>query len=167
MAKFKSDWKLHKVAAPCRGQSGVAAIELALVLGVMVIVIGGSIAYGLMFLEEQTLVEAIHTGTRAAALNPAGTPPDVLTARIKNSVTAFIQQTGSDPSRYALKITPFQVPLTETTNSPAVRLSLTRKNRNWAIFGQSYVSTGCFGGSTTIEKSNTADSFTDEGGADC
>ena len=148
-------------------ESGVAVLEFAIVLVAMVIITGGSLSYGLLFFEEQTIIEAIRVGTRSAATAPVGTEPDVVAQRIQDSILTFIANSGIDSSSYGVKITPIQLPLDGGTNQSGVKISLIHRSNMRETFGQIGISTVCFSGTTLLEGSNTATAYADIGTEGC
>jgi len=86
-----------------RSQRGAAAIEFALVLPILVIIVFGIIAFGIGFTQKQTLSSAVRDGARFGSVGiyvaAAGTPRtcgDVIAKTRQNAST--IGMTGSDVS---------------------------------------------------------------------
>ena len=150
-----------------RSDSGVAVLEFAIVLVAMLIITGGSLSYGLLFFEEQTIIEAIRVGTRSAATAPVGTAPDIVAQRIQDSIFTFMTNSGIDSSSYGVKISPIQVPLEGGTNQSGVTVILIHRSNMRETFGQIGISTVCFSGTTLLEGSNTATAYADTGMEGC
>jgi Flp pilus assembly protein TadG len=76
-----------------RKQGGVAAVELAFVLPVLLALVLGLVFYGLMFLVQQTLAMAAAEGSRAAMQYQPSLAQRVTAAEqtARNSLPAFVR----------------------------------------------------------------------------
>ena len=66
-------WGVHGRRAGGREERGSAALEFALVLPILVMLVFGVIAFGYMLSFRQAVSQAAAEGGRAAAVKPAGT----------------------------------------------------------------------------------------------
>jgi len=57
-----------RISRRLRGQDGAAAVEFALIAGVLSMLIFGMMEYGLFFLQSQTLKAGVREGARQAAV---------------------------------------------------------------------------------------------------
>lgn len=74
-------WEAGDRRAASREERGAAAVEFALILPILVVLVFGIIAFGYMLSFRQALSQAAAEGGRAAAVKPAGTASgDRLTA---------------------------------------------------------------------------------------
>jgi Flp pilus assembly protein TadG len=71
-------------------QDGVAALEFALVLPVLMALVFGIIAYGTMLSFRQTLSQAAAEGARQAAVAPPGLPDADRETRARNAIAAAL-----------------------------------------------------------------------------
>lgn len=150
-----------------RSESGVAVLEFAFILTLIGIITGASLAYGLVFFEELAIVEALRIGSRSAATCAIGTPPNVVTQRIRQSMDAFLAASRVNQNSYQIKITPTTYPVPEGPAENGVIITLRHSGNVQQVFGQLGISTLCFSGSALLEKTNTADASADDGTDDC
>lgn len=150
-----------------RSEGGVAVLEFAIILPLMLLITGASLGYGMLFWEEQRIVESIRVGTRTAALCPGGIPAADLSGHVRDAITKFISNGGGDPGNFALRITPLDIPLSGQPDQKGLRVTLTRLNNQASILGFAGLSTSCFSGTSMLEKNNTAEAVSEEGSSDC
>ncbi len=79
---------------------GLAVVEVALVLPLLLLLTFGAIKYGWLFLKAQQITNAARLGARLAIL-PNATTDDVL-----NAIKSLMESAGMDESGYAVTITP-------------------------------------------------------------
>lgn len=79
-------------------QRGAAAVELAILLPVVLLIIGGIVDFGRVFFTKIELTNAAREGARAAIVT--GTPATGITARVTAAVP------GIDPARLSIVATP-------------------------------------------------------------
>ncbi|MFN2424917.1 MAG: TadE/TadG family type IV pilus assembly protein [Candidatus Binatia bacterium] len=91
------------------GQRGVSAVEFALVLPVLCVVLFGVIEFGMAFWRKQILTAAVREGARQGIL---ATPVKTCN-EITNTVKTYLANSGFDSSKAA--VTPTGCPRTEGT----------------------------------------------------
>jgi len=77
-----------------RGERGAAALEFALIVPILCLLLFGIIAYGMMLSFRQNLSQAAAEGARAAAVAPKN-PPDASYAPAAQAATAIANALGS------------------------------------------------------------------------
>lgn len=101
--------------------SGLAAVEMALVLPLLLLVSLGAIRYGHLFLIAQGITNAARNGARVAIR--AGAQNDDVTATVEAYMTA-----ARIPSGYTLTLTPPDVTTPEAGDSVIVRITVPAAN---------------------------------------
>jgi Flp pilus assembly protein TadG len=81
-------------------QGGLATIEMAMVLPLLMLLTLGVIEYGWMFLKSQQITNAARQGARA------GAPPDAGNAEVENTVDAIMSSSGMGSSGYSVDTDP-------------------------------------------------------------
>ncbi len=82
-----------RLPAPYRDQNGVAALEFAIVLPVLAVILFGILDFALLFYNKQVLTNASREGARAAiVVDNRGTDPDT----IDGSDLTFLQDIIKD-----------------------------------------------------------------------
>jgi Flp pilus assembly protein TadG len=81
-----------KISRKLRGEGGAAAVEFALVVGLLFVILFGIMEFGLAFFELQNLRSSAREGARAAAIG--GDRTEVSTALVQGA-------SGSLPSGYS------------------------------------------------------------------
>ena len=105
-----------------RCRRGIALIEMAIVLPVLILMTLGLIEYGWMFLQAQQITNAARQGARVGATIDAGAA-DVVTA-ISNAMT----NAGLSSSGYQVTVTPSDVSGLGVGESFTVNVSVTYAN---------------------------------------
>lgn len=82
---------------------GVALIEFAISLPLLVLLTFGAIEYGWMFLKMQEVTNAARAGSRLAVL------PDTTSAEVNTSVGTYLAAAGMGAVAYAITTTPAEV----------------------------------------------------------
>ncbi|WP_183093469.1 TadE family protein [Nocardioides stalactiti] len=77
-----------------RDDEGAAALEFALILPILVMLVFGIIAFGYMLSFRQAMSQAAAEGGRAAAVKPAGTPNDERYAAARAAVNDALSAYG-------------------------------------------------------------------------
>jgi Flp pilus assembly protein TadG len=83
-----------EVRRPRAGERGAAAVEFALVVPVLLLLVFGIIGYGYLLSFRQALSQAAAEGARAAAVQPAGTSPTVLQSVMAAAVNEALDSYG-------------------------------------------------------------------------
>jgi hypothetical protein len=94
-----------------RGAAGAAAVEFAVILPLLVLIVGGTLDFGVRFFELQSLEDGIRDAARTAAVGDTGddssctvsgsSPPNVQTHEL---VCLVKDRVGLDPSHLRVKI---------------------------------------------------------------
>jgi Flp pilus assembly protein TadG len=79
---------LQRTRLRSRGDSGVAAVELALTLPILVLFLGGMLDFGLAFHNQISLTHAAREGARVEAIGSGGGAATALAAYTPVAVTA-------------------------------------------------------------------------------
>jgi Flp pilus assembly protein TadG len=95
---------------------GVALVETAVVLPLLLLVTFGAIKYGWLFLKAQQITNAARHGARMAVL------PDVTTDEVKTSVTGLLAAANIVVNAGEIVITPVDVSL---DGHPAINVQIT------------------------------------------
>lgn len=77
-----------------RGEEGAAAVEFALVVVPLLVILVGIMSYGYMLSFRQAISQAAAEGARAAAVTPEGTAPEVREQRALEAVDAALGSYG-------------------------------------------------------------------------
>ena len=77
-----------------RGERGAAAVEFALVVPLLLVILFGIISYGFMLSFRQGLSQAAAEGARAAAVTVAGTADATRSARAEEAVESALESYG-------------------------------------------------------------------------
>jgi len=77
-----------------RDDRGAAALEFALILPILVVLVFGIIAFGYMLSFRQAMSQAAAEGGRAAAVKPAGTPNDERLASARSAINDSLSSYG-------------------------------------------------------------------------
>jgi Flp pilus assembly protein TadG len=85
------------------GRRGAAAIEFALVLPILLLVLGGIVDYARVYLELQMMTNAASEGARMAIIS---TDPSVTDASVDGLVRSFFGSSGADPTVTTVTISP-------------------------------------------------------------
>lgn len=86
-----------------RLQRGLAAVELALLLPLLMLVLFGAIEYGWMFLKNQQLADAARSGARVAVIEGA------TNALVQSRVDEVMANAGLAASGYQVTLVPGNV----------------------------------------------------------
>lgn len=86
-----------------RDENGVAALELALVLPILLIMFAGIVDFGIIYWQQHVLTSAARQGARAASLYQS-------TANVEAVVTQYVRDAGIDTSDLSPQITTEPVP---------------------------------------------------------
>ncbi len=86
-----------------RDETGVAALELALVLPILLIMFAGIVDFGIIYWQQHVLTSAARQGARAASLYQS-------TANVTAVVTQYVSDAGLDTSDLSSQITTESVP---------------------------------------------------------
>ncbi len=78
-----------------RDENGVAALELALVLPILLIMFAGIVDFGIIYWQQHVLTSAARQGARAASLYQS-------TANVEAVVTQYVRDAGIDTSDLVL-----------------------------------------------------------------
>lgn len=78
-----------------RGERGAAAVEMALILPVLLLLVGGIIDMGRAFMTQILLTNAAREGTRAAVVMTTGTPGPAIRARAVAAATGTASPTAT------------------------------------------------------------------------
>ena len=98
-----------------RDENGVAALELALVLPILLIMFAGIVDFGIIYWQQHVLTSAARQGARAASLYQS-------TANVEAVVTQYVRDAGIDTSELDPKITDEIVP-NDTSSMKVVTVS--------------------------------------------
>jgi Flp pilus assembly protein TadG len=118
------EWMGMSVRGKARQEDGAAAVEFALIVGLLAILVFGLLEYGLAFWQVQNLRAATREGARVAAVR--GTPGDIQTAMQNSSAgsltggEAFTVSPGGGCT-HDTKGQQVTVELTNSSLSPAVQ----------------------------------------------
>jgi Flp pilus assembly protein TadG len=87
--------RLRQLLRRGRGQEGVAAVEFAIILPILLLIISGLFDFGWAFYWKETVANASRGGARYAAL--ANYPSGARTVYTSAQITSFVQTTyGND-----------------------------------------------------------------------
>jgi Flp pilus assembly protein TadG len=86
-----------------RDENGVAALELALVLPILLIMFAGIVDFGIIYWQQHVLTSAARQGARAVSLYQS-------TANVEAVVTQYVRDAGIDTSDLSPQITTEPVP---------------------------------------------------------
>ena len=86
-----------------RDENGVAALELALVLPILLIMFAGIVDFGIIYWQQHVLTSAARQGARAASLYQS-------TANVEAVATQYVHDAGIDTSDLSSQITAEPVP---------------------------------------------------------
>lgn len=92
--------------ARCR-DAGNAMIELTLALPLLVLLVGGALAYGQLLYEKRVLAEASYVGTLAAARLPAAYTPLQVESAVNNVLQNFLTQARLKATDYTWRFEDF------------------------------------------------------------
>jgi Flp pilus assembly protein TadG len=101
-----------------KNRRGIATVEMALVLPLLLLVTMGAIRYGWLFLKAQQITNATRMGARRAVL-PDATNPSVLAA-----INALMTAGGMGASGYSVTMTPADITSLEVGDSLTVRITV-------------------------------------------
>jgi len=99
-----------------QGTEGMSAVEMALVLPVLLLIICGVMDFGNLYLQWNIASEAAREGARMAAINPAGST----TPKSQADVESFIQSNYGDTLTITMSPSPATAgsPVTVTVSKP-------------------------------------------------
>lgn len=102
-----------------RNERGAAAVEFALVLPLLMLLVMGTLDWGYYFFVEQVVTNAAREGARAGTLHD--TDPAAAVADATTTATSYVQTAGLKPAKLTV-----QVDLTTVaTGANAVRVRTT------------------------------------------
>lgn len=87
-------WGAGSRRTASRDDRGAAALEFALILPILVMLVFGIIAFGYMLSFRQAMSQAAAEGGRAAAVKPAGTANDVRLASARSAINDALASYG-------------------------------------------------------------------------
>lgn len=87
--------RFRRTSASRGHDRGAAAVEFALIVLPLLVLIWGMISYGVMFSYRQALSQAAGEGARAAVAAPSASISSAATAAISNALGAFHQTCGT------------------------------------------------------------------------
>lgn len=98
---------------------GIATVEMALVLPLLLLLTLGAIKYGWLFLKAQQITNAARNGARIAIL------PDVTAAEdVQPAILALMTAGGMDASGYSVTITPVDLSSVGAGETVTVRITV-------------------------------------------
>jgi Flp pilus assembly protein TadG len=119
---------------PWRRDDGASAVEFAIILPVLVVVVFGIIDFGVIFAQQLALNNGVRQGVRLAVV--AGNPANQTCAQVVSGVQSASGPTiGMDPTNVAV-----QVQRVQSTNTSSVSMN---------CFSPSFSSTGSGGNAAT------------------
>jgi len=101
-----------------KNRRGVAAVEVALVLPLLLLLTMGAIRYGWLFLKTQQITNATRMGARRAVL------PDATVAGVQADILALMTAGGMGASGYSVTITPADISSLEVGDALTVRITV-------------------------------------------
>ncbi len=87
-------------------QRGAAAVEFALVLPVLLLVMLGAIDWGHYFMVEQIAVNAAREGARVGSLHPPSSPDGDMVLDAETTATAYLTRAGLNLARAIVTAVP-------------------------------------------------------------
>jgi len=88
-------WSVRRGKASEARERGAAAVEFALVIIPLMVLVWGIICYGVMFSYRQALSQAAGEGARAAVAAPTASISSAATAAISNALSSYHQTCGT------------------------------------------------------------------------
>jgi len=107
---------------PSSVKRGLAAVELALLLPVLLLVLFGTIEYGWLFLKNQQLADAARNGARVA-VTESGT-----NALVQARVAQVMSDAGLAQSGYLVQLTPANVATAAPGSTVTVEVTVAYAN---------------------------------------
>lgn len=104
------------LAKTLRSESGASAVEFALLLPVLMMVLFGIIEFGFALYQQAVLTNASREGARLGIVQAV---PAITTAQINTAIDTYLAPTGINPANVTRSITPGAV-----TGAPVI-VSLT------------------------------------------
>ena len=115
--------RLKRQNAACgRDRRGLALIETALVLVLLVMLVMAAIEYGWMFMKQQQVTNAARHAARVAVT------ADSTTAEVDAVVTALMTSAGMDGSGYTVTYSPTEVGSAERLDDVTVTVTVPYDN---------------------------------------
>jgi Flp pilus assembly protein TadG len=85
-----------------RGELGASAVEFALVLPVLMLILFGTIEFGMVMYSREILTNASREGARAGIVQQIPKPTE---GQIQSVVTNYLTGTGIDPANVTINVT--------------------------------------------------------------
>src|SRR5688572_26746625 len=126
----------------CRSERGAELIEMAMVMPILLLVLGGIVDFGFLFRSWEIVTNAAREGARVGILPSyscdAATPED-----IQSRVDAYMAASGfSDPTDYAVEVDNMPVTTTAGTfTACAVVVTMTQDLPSLSVFTQMFSGT--------------------------
>lgn len=101
-----------------KNRRGIATVEMAIVLPLLLMLTLGAIQYGWLFLKAQQITNAARMGARTAVL------PDATEAGVRANILALMTAADMDTSGYSVTFTPSDITSLEVGDSLTVQITV-------------------------------------------
>ena len=105
-----------------KNRRGIATVEMALVLPLLLLLTMGAIRYGWLFLKAQQITNATRMGARTAVL------PDATVAGVQANILALMTAGGMGASGYSVTFSPADITSLLVGESLTVRITVPSAN---------------------------------------